>query len=503
MPSKNMLPKGKRRQTVKHEYRAHRTLVNDREAAAREAGELAEPVAPNALDTTEWAAPLPPVSGIITTGARGSKVAQEEEEPPRYGDPRLNEKTPPVEIEPVAVEQLAEGLRSLTAPPTSAGMRLDAFLAKALPDISRARVQLLIEGGQVTLNGAAARGKTRLAGGERIEIQGEPQPEPLRAEPEDIPLAIVYEDADLAVIDKPAGMTVHAGSGAAEHNRGTLVNALLFHFGQQLSSTGGALRPGIVHRLDKETSGLIVVAKNDSTHRRLAEMFAERRLRKVYLALVHGAMKDERGTVELPISRDLKRRHRMTTRRSGSGMTLSVTGPGYPGQGDSGPQDDFDEEAEARPARGGQARHAVSHYQVLERLSTPFGPFTLLEVHIETGRTHQIRVHMQALGHPVVGDTLYGAPARLVAQAVRAGKASGRGRRPVPVIGPGDKGESGDGGESGGLALGRNFLHAAELEFVHPRSGKTLPLRAPLPPELERLLETLRGSAAQPDTSAS
>ena len=158
-------------------------------------------------------------------------------------------------------------------------------------------MQLLIDAGQVKVDGSAVKSKHKLEGGERIEIEGEPQPEPLRAEAEDIPLTVVYEDADLAVIDKPAGMTVHAGAGPAEANRGTLVNALLFHFGKQLSAAGGELRPGIVHRLDKETSGLIVVAKNDSTHRKLADMFAERRLRKVYLALVHGAVKSEGVTV--------------------------------------------------------------------------------------------------------------------------------------------------------------------------------------------------------------
>ena len=305
----------------------------------------------------------------------------------------------------------------------------------------------------------------------------------------------MYEDADLAVIDKAAGMQVHAGAGPAENNRGTLVNALLHHFGGQLSSSGGALRPGIVHRLDRETSGLIVVAKNDSTHRKLAEMFAERRLRKVYLALVHGAVKQEEGTIDLPISRDLRRRNRMTTRRADAGPALSLTGPGYPGAGDSGPQDDFEDVDDTRVSRSPQSRHAISHYRVLERLSTPFGAFTLLEVRIETGRTHQIRVHMQALGHPVVGDTLYGAPAHLTRTLTRTGKPSGKAQAAKPIASPSI--------EPAGAApsLGRNFLHAAELDFRHPRTGQRVALHAPLPAELQRFLEALRtGTPAHPET---
>ncbi len=492
MPSKNMLPKGKRRQTVKHEYRAHRTLIQEREAAAKAAGELVQPVVAEAFDTADWAEMDLPRSGIITTGARGSKVAEEEEEPPRYSDPRLLDEKPKVALPETAVEQLGNGLRALVVPAEAARMRLDAFLAKALPDISRARVQMLIDAGQVKLDGNVPKASLKLEGGERVEVEGEPQPEPLRAEAEDIPLKIVYEDKDLAVIDKAAGMTVHAGSGSAEHNRGTLVNALLFHFGKQLSTEGGALRPGIVHRLDKETSGLIVVAKNDLAHRKLAEMFSERSLRKVYIALVHGALKSDEGTVDLPISRDLKRRNRMTTRRTATSPYLSVTGPGYPGLGDSGPQEDFEDEdgaghsghgdGRAGPARM-QARNAVSHYRVLERLSTPYGAFTLVEVRIETGRTHQIRVHMQALGHPVVGDTLYGAPEHLHRQEIRTGRASGPAKRKaVKDVEPA--------GEAPVLA--RNFLHAAELDLNQPRTEKRLELRAALPEELEQFLRQLR-----------
>ena len=362
----------------------------------------------------------------------------------RYGVPRLYVE-PEVEREITVLDDLEaeDGVRSFAAEAAAAGMRLDAYLAKAIPEISRARVVLLIDGGQVKVEGKEGKAKQKLKGGEWIEIEGDPKPAPLNATPEDIPLTIVYEDEDLAVVDKPAGMMVHAGSGGAEHNRGTLVNALLYHFGadDKLSQVGGALRPGIVHRLDKQTSGLIVVAKNDVTHRALGEMFSERRLRKTYLALVHGEVKGEEGTIQLPISRDLMRRIRMTTKRAGG-------------------------------------RSAVSHWKVLERVKGPYGKFTLLEVRIETGRTHQIRVHMQAIGHSVVGDFLYGAPHRI--------------RRVEGV----KKGAVATGAEDDSLSLERNFLHAAELEFVHPRTGKSLSLAAELPEELGVLLEQLRGVEA-------
>jgi 23S rRNA pseudouridine1911/1915/1917 synthase len=230
-------------------------------------------------------------------------------------------------------------------------------------------------------------------------------------------------------------MMVHAGAGTAPspasgepdaRNSGTLVNALLFHF-NKLSDVGGDLRPGIVHRLDKQTSGLILVAKDDSTHRKLGEMFSQRQVAKTYIALLHGHLKKEDTTVTLPIARDLVRRTRMTTRRS-------------------------------------DGRTAVSHFHVLERLATPYGPFTLVEVRIETGRTHQIRVHAQSLGHPVAGDTLYGAP------------------HAIPGLPP-------------GLQLTRNFLHAAHLSFTHPQTRKPLDIHAPLPVELESFLQSIRANS--------
>ncbi|MGA7886655.1 MAG: RluA family pseudouridine synthase [Acidobacteriaceae bacterium] len=314
-----------------------------------------------------------------------------------------------------------------SVPAEAAGQRLDAWLTGQLEGVSRERVQLLMAQQKVRLDGQSARPSLRLRGGETVEVLGDPVPPPLKAFAEDIPLRVVYEDDDLSVIDKPAGMMVHAGAGATE--KGTLVNALLHRY-RTLSATGGELRPGIVHRLDKQTSGLIIVARNDAAHARLAAMFSGRQIRKTYLALVHGEMKHDRGTIDAPIARDLQRRTRMTTRR------------------ESG------------------ARHAVSHYTVLRRIPSRFGTFTLVSVRIETGRTHQIRVHLASLGHPVVGDTLYGAPARLIESAARGKSAP----EPEP------------------LALGRNFLHAAELEFVQPSTGKPLHFEAPLPRELEQFL---------------
>jgi 23S rRNA pseudouridine1911/1915/1917 synthase len=345
---------------------------------------------------------------------------------PEYRATRGVEETTPPPIPVLELEDEAEdGLHTFTADPAAANLRLDQYLAQALPDISRARVQLLIEAGQVRIDGNLAKPKQKLHGGESIEIEGSPQPAPLHATPEDIPLDILHEDKHLAVINKPAGMMVHAGSGATNEarNRGTLVNALLFHL-NKLSEIGGDLRPGIVHRLDKLTSGLILVAKDDSTHRKLGEMFSRRHVAKTYIALLHGHLKKDDTTVTLPIARDLVRRTRMTTRRA-------------------------------------DGRTAVSHFHVLERLTTPYGSFTLVEVHIETGRTHQIRVHAQSLGHPVVGDTLYGAP------------------HVIPGLSP-------------DLQLDRNFLHAAHLSFTHPQTHKPMDIDAPLPVELESFLEAIR-----------
>jgi len=333
----------------------------------------------------------------------------------------------------------------LVVPVEAAGWRLDQFLAGQLDGVSRSRVQQLVEQGDVLVEGKREKASLKLRGGEQVVVTGQQLIAPLEAHAEDIPLEIVYEDEELAVVNKPAGMMVHAGSGATDEARsgGTLVNALLHRF-QTLSSTGGELRPGIVHRLDKETSGLILIAKNDKTHEALAEMFADRRITKTYVALVQGKLPEDGATIQAPISRDSVRRTRMTTRR--------LEG----------------------------ARHAVSHYRVVERLETRFGAFTLARVRIETGRTHQIRVHMASISHPVVGDTLYGAPAKIIALPLSTTRKAAR-----EV-----------------LELKRNFLHSAELEFSHPLTGKLVQLKSPLPEDLAEFLGRLRDPVAETVTAA-
>jgi 23S rRNA pseudouridine1911/1915/1917 synthase len=297
-------------------------------------------------------------------------------------------------------------------PPESAGDRLDRFLVRQMPNWSRSQIQRLIHDGLVKVGS----GPVRKAGeevdfGTQISVSAEH--EELRSTPEDLPLAIVYEDADLLVVNKPAGMVVHVGAGVRS---GTLVNALLHHVAA-LSAAGGDLRPGIVHRLDRMTSGLIVVAKHDVAHRRLSDQFKSREVRKTYVALVHGRVANDTGQISRPVGRDPQRRTRMK-------------------------------------AGGIAARDAVTTYRVVRRI----GGFTLLEAAPRTGRTHQIRVHLASLGHPVVGDTTYGAPAKLKLEG-----------REVPT-------------------LPRTFLHAAKLEFTHPVLGVQLNFEAPLPGELAAFL---------------
>jgi 23S rRNA pseudouridine1911/1915/1917 synthase len=323
---------------------------------------------------------------------------------------------------------------SFKAASTDSGKRLDQFLVAHLPDISRARIQHLIDQGQVRVNGKAAKASHRLRADEVIAVRGPVEAPALRAIAENIPLDVRYEDDDLVVVNKPAGMMVHAGAGATDdaRNRGTLVNALLHRFAA-LSRVGGELRPGIVHRLDRETSGLLLVAKNDTAHRKLSSQFARREVKKMYLALVQGWPKNDQATIKAPIRRDSLHRKRMTT-------------------------------------RGSAGREAISHYTVLRRIESYYGKFALLEVRIDTGRTHQIRVHLSSLGHPVVGDKLYGASALL-------------------KIDP--KNKKAAAGKAGTVTPSRNFLHAARLQFAHPETGEAMAFSAPLPPELEQFMSLL------------
>ncbi len=315
----------------------------------------------------------------------------------------------------------------LIVPQEQAGERLDRFLVSQLAEISRSRIQSLVEEGFVQVDGAAMKPSYRVESGDTITVEI-PATADAGVEAEPIPLDVLYEDEDIAVIDKPAGMIIHPGAGA---DSGTMVAALLNRFGgmQGLSTVGGSLRPGIVHRLDKGTSGAVIIARNDAAHRKLVDEFREREVQKTYLALLHGRLKGEKGTIDLPIARDLHRRSRMTARRR-------------------------------------EGRDARTDWRVRLRL----GAFTLVEADLHTGRTHQIRVHFSALGCPVVGDTVYGAP---------------RQERVGSELLP---------------DLDRNFLHAARLAFLHPRTGKKIEVRAPLPPELIAYLKTL-GRAAKTDAN--
>jgi 23S rRNA pseudouridine1911/1915/1917 synthase len=299
----------------------------------------------------------------------------------------------------------------LIAEARDSGKRLDHLLHERWPEFSRSRIQDWIRNGRVLVNGVRRRASHAVRAGESIEVEPAELP-PLRATPEAIPLKVLYEDDELVAIDKPAGMVVHAGAGV---HSGTLVNALLHRF-NGLSGIGGELRPGIVHRLDRYTSGVLLVAKNDAAHQNLALQFSGRKVEKVYLALVHGRVKQDQGRIERPIARDPVRRTRMT----------------------------------ARLAAG---RPAWSEYRVLRR----FDKFTLVEVRIGTGRTHQIRVHLSSIGHPVAGDTLYGAPARVEGQT----------------------------------PLGRYFLHAHRIRFRQPSSHEEITLISPLPGELEDWMGSL------------
>lgn len=293
------------------------------------------------------------------------------------------------------------------------GERLDKAITSALPELSRTQVQRLIKGAYVTVGGSVAKASYRLEPGDHVVVRV-PPPEPSQVRPEAIPLDILYEDADVLVINKPAGMVVHPAHG---HASGTLVNAILAHC-PELEGVGGEQRPGIVHRLDKDTSGLIIVAKNDRAQRDLQRQFKARLVSKRYLALVEGRPVPDQGLIEAPIGRDRAHRQRMAVVRGG--------------------------------------RDAVTRYRVVET----FTDYTLVEAEPVTGRTHQVRLHLAFLGHPVVGDRVYG-------------------RRKQR------------------LEIGRQFLHAARLTLTLPGTGERVTFTAPLPPELEVVLAELRGTSGR------
>ncbi|MCI0777407.1 MAG: RluA family pseudouridine synthase [Chloroflexi bacterium] len=290
------------------------------------------------------------------------------------------------------------------------GERLDVFVARSIPELTRSRASKLIDEGLVSVDGTqASKVSKKLSAGQRVAVTI-PPPKPTKIEPEAMLLTIVYEDGDLLVVDKPAGMAVHPSPGHSSH---TLVNGILAHC-DDLSGIGGVKRPGIVHRLDKDTSGLIIVAKNDAAHVSLARQLKERKVEKMYVALVEGCVTPPEGRIEAPIARDVKHRRRMAVVENG--------------------------------------RDARTSYRVLREI----GRRTLLEVRPQTGRTHQIRVHLASIGHPITGDALYGR----------------RGDAPVA----------------------RQFLHARRLVFLHPRTGERLELEAPLAEDLQQALEALERS---------
>jgi 23S rRNA pseudouridine1911/1915/1917 synthase len=303
----------------------------------------------------------------------------------------------------------------LQAEPDDRGLRLDVFLARRLKDITRSQIQMLNRSGAIQIEGRQDKAGYRIRGGETIEVNLQAlKPVPLT--PEQIPLQIHFEDQDLAVIEKPAGIVVHPGSGT---KTGTVVHGLLFHF-QNLSTAGGEGRPGIVHRLDKNTSGLLIVAKNNVAHARLSKAFHDRDIEKTYVALAHGKLPRPVGTIELSVSRHPTLRTKMA----------------------------------AGKTRG---RSAHTEYRVLEQ----FRGFSLLEIRIKTGRTHQIRVHLSAIGHPVVGDDVYGE--RSYKEFVKKFD-----------------------------DFHRFFLHASSLRFTHPTTGVAMEFHSDLPPELQKLLRSIK-----------
>lgn len=290
------------------------------------------------------------------------------------------------------------------------GTRIDVFLAENMEDLSRSGVQKLIDEGMITLNGGKTKANYKLREKDVIDVTV-PEVKEVEILPEDIPLDILYEDADVIVVNKPQGMVVHPAPG---HTSGTLVNALMFHCGDDLSGINGEKRPGIVHRIDKDTSGVLMIAKNDMAHQSLAAQLAEHSITRKYNAVVYNGFNEDEGTIDKPIGRNPQDRKKMAVTEKHS-------------------------------------RHAVTHYRVIERMEK----FTLIEAQLETGRTHQIRVHMTYIGHPLLGDPIYGPK-----------------KQPINLEG--------------------QALHARVLGFIHPRTGEYMEFEAPLPPHFEALLERLR-----------
>lgn len=295
---------------------------------------------------------------------------------------------------------------------TKEGGRLDAVLCESMPELSRSFIQKVIGSGGVTLRGKTVKKSYKPAIGDVFELDV-PEPEVLSASPQEIPLSVVYEDEDVIVVNKPRGMVVHPAPGHAD---GTLVNALMFHCGESLSGINGVIRPGIVHRIDKDTSGLIIAAKNDAAHKCLADQLKDHTLSRTYEAVVCGNLKEDAGTVDAPIGRHpLDRKKQCVTEKN--------------------------------------SRNAVTHWEVIER----FPGYTYVRCRLETGRTHQIRVHMAHIGHPILGDTVYG--------------------RKKPELG-----------------LEGQCLHAEKLRFIHPRTGKEISVSCPLPDYFEAILKKLRAA---------
>ena len=290
--------------------------------------------------------------------------------------------------------------------------RLDLYISKAEPEISRMTVKRLLGEGKILVNGKNQKASYKVALNDKIEIQID-KPKEIELKAQDIPIEIMYEDSDIIVVNKPKGMVVHPANGNPD---GTLVNAIMAICKDSLSGIGGEIRPGIVHRLDKDTSGLLIVAKNDLAHIKMSEQIKDRKVKKTYIALVRGTVPENEATINMPIGRSTKDRKKMAVVKDG--------------------------------------KEAITHFKVLKRYTTKNGTYTLLEVKIDTGRTHQIRVHLAQIGFPIIGDTVYS-----------------NGKNEFGVVG--------------------QCLHAKRLEFSHPITGKEMQIEAPLPEYFEKIIEFL------------